>query len=42
MVTRWADEESFRAWAAQRTPRDSSTTVSSAEGILEFEVVDLD
>lgn len=42
VVTRWADEESFRAWAAQRTPRDSSTTVSSAEGILEFEVVDLD
>ena len=42
VVTRWADEESFRTWAAQRTPRDPSTTVSSAEGILEFEVVDLD
>ncbi|MGY5765190.1 antibiotic biosynthesis monooxygenase family protein [Brachybacterium sp. DNPG3] len=41
VVTRWADEESFRAWADQRTPRDPSSTVSRAEGILEFEVVDL-
>lgn len=42
VLTRWADDESFRAWAAQRTPRDPSATVSSAEGILEFEVVELD
>ena len=42
VVTRWTDDESFRAWAAQRTPRDPSHTVSRAEGILEFEVVDLD
>lgn len=42
VTTRWADEESFQAWAAQRQPRDPATTVSRAEGILEFEVVDLD
>ena len=42
VVTRWTDDESFRAWAAQRMPRDPSHTVSRAEGILEFEVVDLD
>ena len=42
VVTRWADDESFRAWAAQRAPRDPSQTVSRAEGILEFEVVDLE
>ena len=42
VVTRWANDESFRAWAAQRVPRDPSQTVSRAEGILEFEVVDLD
>ena len=36
------DDESFRAWTAQRSPRDPSQTVSRAEGILEFEVVDLD
>lgn len=41
VLTRWADEESFRAWANQRSPRDPSTTVSRAEGMLEFEVVDL-
>ncbi|GAA1491307.1 antibiotic biosynthesis monooxygenase family protein [Brachybacterium sacelli] len=42
VVTRWADDSSFQAWAAQRAPRDPSTTVSKAEGILEFEVVELD
>ena len=42
VVTRWADDESFRAWAAQRAPRDPSQTVSRAGGILEFEVVDLE
>ena len=42
VVTRWADDESFRAWAAQRTPRDPSQSVSRAEGVLEFEVVDLE
>lgn len=42
VITRWADEESFQAWAGQRTPRKPSTTVSSSDGILEFEVVDLD
>lgn len=42
VITRWADEASFRAWADQRRPRDPSATVSRAEGILEFEVVDLD
>ncbi|WP_422115923.1 antibiotic biosynthesis monooxygenase family protein [Brachybacterium sp. UNK5269] len=42
VITRWADDESFRAWAAQRAPRDPSTTVSRAEGMLEFEVVALD
>lgn len=41
VVTRWADEESFQAWAAQREKRDPATTVSRAEGMLEFEVVDL-
>lgn len=41
VVTRWADDESFRAWAAQRAPRDPEQTVSRSEGILEFEVVDL-
>src|SRR5699024_4741324 len=42
VVTRWADDESFRAWAAQRAPRDPAQTVSRAEGILEFEVVELE
>src|SRR5699024_7376332 len=42
VVTRWADDESFRAWAAQRAPRDPSQTGSRAEGILECEVVDLE
>ena len=42
VLTRWADEESFRAWADLREARDPSTTVSRAEGMLEFEVVDLD
>lgn len=42
VVTRWADDSSFQAWAAQRAPRDPSTTVSKTEGILEFEVVELD
>ncbi|MFI8595849.1 antibiotic biosynthesis monooxygenase [Kocuria koreensis] len=41
VLTRWADEESFRAWAAQRQPRDPQSTVSTSEGMLEFEVVDL-
>ena len=41
VITRWADEASFEAWAAQRHPRDPKTTVSRAEGILSFEVVDL-
>lgn len=42
VITRWADEDSFRAWADQRQRRDPSTTVSRGEGVLEFEVVDLD
>lgn len=42
VITRWADDESFQAWASQRQPRDPSTTVSRAEGVLEFEVVELD
>lgn len=42
VLTRWTDEESFRAWADQREARDPSATVSRAEGMLEFEVVDLD
>ncbi|HJB10606.1 MAG TPA: antibiotic biosynthesis monooxygenase [Candidatus Brachybacterium merdavium] len=42
VITRWADEESFQAWAAQRQQRDPATTVSRAEGLLEFEVVDLE
>ncbi|WP_341853888.1 antibiotic biosynthesis monooxygenase [Brachybacterium sp. GPGPB12] len=42
VLTRWADEESFRAWAERREARDPSTTVSRAEGMLEFEVVDLE
>ncbi|QQC60294.1 antibiotic biosynthesis monooxygenase [Rothia kristinae] len=41
VITRWADEANFEAWAAQRHPRDPKTTVSRAEGILSFEVVDL-
>ena len=41
VLPRWADEESFRAWADQREKRDPSTTVSRAEGMLEFEVVEL-
>lgn len=42
VITRWADEQSFQDWAAQRQQRDPSTTVSRAEGMLEFEVVELD
>lgn len=42
VITRWRDDESFRAWAAQRSPRDPSDTVSRSEGVLEFEVVELD
>lgn len=42
VLTRWADDESFRAWAAKRTPRDPAATVSRADGMLEFEVVELD
>ena len=42
VLTRWTDDASFQAWAAQRTPRDPGTTVSRAEGVLEFEVVELD
>ena len=42
VLTRWTDDESFRAWADQREARDPSTTVSHAEGMLEFEVVELD
>ena len=42
VITRWADEASFEAWASQRHARDPQTTVSRAEGILSFEVVDLD
>ncbi|WP_394213943.1 antibiotic biosynthesis monooxygenase family protein [Brachybacterium vulturis] len=42
VITRWADDESFRAWAAQRTPRDPSASVSRADGMLEFELVELD
>lgn len=42
VVTRWADQESFEAWQAQRVKRDPSTTVSEADAMLEFELVDLD
>lgn len=42
VMTRWQDEESFRAWADQRTPHDPAGTVSRANGQLHFEVVDLD
>ena len=42
VLTRWADDESFQALADQRQKRDPSTTVSRAEGMLEFEVVELD
>lgn len=42
VITRWADEESFEAWRAKRAPRDPSSTVSRAEGMLEFETVDLE
>ena len=42
VITRWADEQSFQDWVAQRQQRDPSTTVSRAEGMLEFEVVELD
>lgn len=42
VITKWATEEDFQAWASQRTPREPGTTVSKSEGILEFEVVDLD
>jgi heme oxygenase (mycobilin-producing) len=42
VLTRWADEQSFQDWAAQRQHRDPATTVSRADGMLEFEVVDLD
>ncbi|MCG7426211.1 antibiotic biosynthesis monooxygenase [Helcobacillus sp. ACRRO] len=42
VVTRWADDASFDAWAAKRQPRAEGTTVSKAEGLLSFEVVDLD
>lgn len=41
VITRWADEDSFRAWHAKRQPRDPSTTASTSQGMLEFEVVDL-
>lgn len=42
VLTRWVDEESFQAWAAQRHPRQPGTTVSQAEGMLAFDVVDLE
>lgn len=42
VITRWADDESFQAWASEREQRDPATTVSRAEGMLEFEVVDLE
>lgn len=42
VVTRWADEQSFQDWAGRREQRDPSTTVSRADGMLEFEVVELD
>lgn len=42
VLTRWADEECFEAWAAQRHPRDPQTTVSRSEGLLSFEVVELE
>lgn len=41
VVTRWADDASFEAWRDKRRPRDPSTTASTAQGMLEFEVVDL-
>lgn len=41
VITKWASEEDFRAWAGQRAPREPGTTVSKSEGILEFEVVEL-
>lgn len=42
VLTRWADDASFRDWLGQRTHHDPSSTVSTAEGVLEFEVVELD
>lgn len=42
VITRWADEQSFQDWSGQREKRDPATTVSRAEGILEFEVVELE
>ncbi|MCT1367455.1 antibiotic biosynthesis monooxygenase [Kocuria massiliensis] len=42
VITHWADESSFQNWASQRQARDPKTTVSTSEGMLEFEVVDLD
>lgn len=41
VLTRWDSEESFQAWASAREGHAAGTTVSSAEGMLEFEVVDL-
>lgn len=41
VVTRWEDDESFNNWVAKRHPRDPKETVSTAAGLLEFEVVDL-
>ena len=41
VITKWASEEDFRAWAGERTPREPGTTVSKYEGILEFECVEL-
>lgn len=41
VITKWASEEDFQAWASQRTPREPGQTVSTSEGMLEFEVVEL-
>ena len=42
IVTQWDSEESFQAWAAQRTHRGPNESVSKQEGLLEFEVVEFD
>lgn len=42
VITRWADDASFEAWRSKRQPRDPNTTVSRAEGMLEFELVELE
>ncbi|MDO5750921.1 MAG: antibiotic biosynthesis monooxygenase [Rothia sp. (in: high G+C Gram-positive bacteria)] len=38
-ITRWADEESYRAYAAARGSKDPSTVVSHDDGVESFELV---